>query len=106
MSTIKRFWQKLLSIIGAVIILLVSVGAWYFIEIGFKGCCGASYHHQNDSLASLVHLVAYVAGGVLVWLSLKWGWVNKPTKAAHLLAFLIISFILLVAVFFLMPGLV
>jgi heme A synthase len=71
--------RRTLSVVAVVIILLISFFAWFYIEIGFDGCCGAPLNSDNDGLQSLAHLGAYVLGIALIWLALWWGW-RSPKK--------------------------
>lgn len=69
--------RRALAIIGVVSILIASLFAWAYIEIGFDGCCGAPDNYTNDSAQSLTHIGAYALAIAFIWLALWWGW-KKP----------------------------
>jgi|GEM_PF-3445710 len=70
----NRIIRRLVAIVGVVFILIASFFAWFYIEIGFDGCCGAPLNSENDGVQSLVHLGAYIFAIGLIWLLLWWGW--------------------------------
>ncbi len=69
--------RKILSSILILLTLGSSFAIWFFIEVYYKGCCGARYSGENDGVALLTHLISYAVALGLIWFSIWWGW-RKP----------------------------
>ena len=77
MTLMNNIVRKILAVAAVICILVVSVLAWYFIEIGFDGCCGAPPNFGNNGIQSLSHLGAYIAALFLIWLTFRWAWKKR-----------------------------
>lgn len=70
-------YRKVLSLLTVPIILIIEVIAWFYIEIGFDGCCGEPHNYSNNTLQSVVHVGSFAIGILIIWLILRWGWKKR-----------------------------